>query len=214
MVPVVCPDVQLFSGMSVMIKGMVVLASRSARRIDLLSSIVPRERIRVIGSTVDESVRPGEKADDYCRRVAREKAVSVWEKCCGIRDDVAVVIGADTVVVLGDEILGQPHDQDQARAMLKKLNGRQHSVVTAVALVHGRSGRIDELLVESKVWMRDNDIRAIEDYIMTGEPMDKAGAYALQGRGGQLIERYEGSRTNIIGLPLDELKDALSRMSL
>ncbi len=193
--------------------GMVILASRSPRRLELLSGIIPRERILVIGSDVDESVHPGERADAYCRRVAREKAVTVWRERAAARDDIALVIGADTVVVLGGEILGQPGDDEQARAMLKKLNGLQHSVMTGVALVHGRSGSIDELFVESKVWMRDNDDRTIEEYVMTGEPMGKAGSYALQGRGGELIERYEGSRTNIIGLPLDELKDALSRIA-
>lgn len=167
----------------------------------------------VIGGDVDESVRPEEAAEDYCRRVAREKAVRVWEKHGRARDDVAVVIGADTVVVLDGKVLGQPGDQDEARAMLKQLNGRQHSVMTGVCLVHGRSGHIDELLVESKVWMRNNDMGTIEDYVMSGEPIGKAGAYALQGRGGRLIERYAGSRTNIIGLPMDELKEALSRIA-
>ena len=167
----------------------------------------------VIGGDVDESVRPEEAAEDYCRRVAREKAVRVWDKHGRARDDVAVVIGADTVVVLDGKVLGQPGDQDEARAMLKQLNGRQHSVMTGVCLVHGRSGQIDELLVESRVWMRNNDMGTIEDYVMSGEPIGKAGAYALQGRGGRLIERYEGSRTNIIGLPMDELKEALSRIA-
>lgn len=193
--------------------GTVILASRSPRRLELLSGIIPRERILVIGSDVDESVHPGERADVYCRRVAREKAVTVWRERAAARDGIVLVIGADTVVLLGNEILGQPRDDEQARTMLKKLSGKQHSVMTAVALVHGRSGHVDELLVESRVWMKDNDDRTIEDYVMTGEPMGKAGSYALQGRGGELIERYEGSRTNIIGLPLDELKDALARIA-
>lgn len=198
------------TGVTAMENGMIILASRSARRLDLLSGIVQPERIIVIGSDVDESIFPGEKAGDYCRRVAREKATAVWRARARGRDDIAVVIGADTVVVLGAEILGQPRDKEQALGILKKLNGRQHAVMTGVALVHGRSGRIEELLVESMVWMRDNDPEMLQAYVATGEPMDKAGAYALQGRGRDLIERYEGSYSNIVGLPVDELKHALS----
>lgn len=179
-----------------------------------MSEIIPRERIAVIASEVDESVGIGETPGEYCRRIAREKVLEGWERYGGVRAGIAAVIGADTVVVLGVEIFGQPRDRQQAMAMLTKLNGLQHSVMTGVCVLDPRSGRVETLLVESRVWVRKNDLEAIEDYVMTGEPMDKAGAYALQGRGRRLIDRYEGSRSNIIGLPLDELKEALSRIVL
>jgi len=187
-----------------------ILASKSPRRLELLSTIVSSDNIVVIESDVEEAIIPGENAEDYCRRIAQEKAAGAWEKYSGTRSDIAAVIGADTVVVLGKEIIGQPCDHDDAIRILKKLNGRCHDVITGVVLLYPSSGRVDTYVVKSTVWMRKSKLQTIRDYVATGEPLDKAGAYALQGEGRKLVTRYEGSYSNIVGLPIDEFQVVLS----
>lgn len=186
------------------------MASRSPRRLELLSTFVPAARIMVIASNVDETIKPGERVEDYCQRIAREKAMGVWKEYSGMCETVVAVIGADTVVVLGREIIGQPRDPDDAVRILRNLSGRRHVVVTGIALLFPPSARLNTFAVKSRIWMRRNDDQTIEDYVATGEPLDKAGAYALQGQGGRLVARYAGSYSNIVGLPVDEMRRALS----
>lgn len=190
----------------------IILASRSPRRLELLSTIVPRPRIVVCASNIKETIGPGESAEDYCQRIAREKAMGAWKEYPGTRESVAAVIGADTVVVLGREIIGQPRDRDDAVHILRKLSGRQHAVITGVALIFPPETRLDTFAVKSKVWTRRNDDQVIADYVATGEPLDKAGAYAIQGQGSRLVAGYDGSYSNIVGLPVDELKRVLARV--
>jgi len=169
-----------------------VLASASPRRRDLLAQagLV----FTMVSPDVDESTRSGETPTDYVIRLAEEKARAVWEPG-------AVVIGADTVVVIDGEIIGKPADSQAARGMLGQLSGRRHLVHTGVAVIDA----VGEVQVERETTLvtmavlSENDIQR---YVATGEPLDKAGAYALQGIGGLFIEGVEGSVSNVVGLPL------------
>ena len=143
--------------------------------------------------------------------MAKDKATTTWQNYEG-GDKIGAVIGADTVVLFRGRIIGQPQDSEDAIRILKMLSGECHEVITGVAVLYPASGQIAGFVVRSKVWMHELSTEVIEDYVRTGEPLDKAGAYAIQGKGGRLVARYEGSYTNIIGLPVDELKEALGSL--
>jgi septum formation protein len=175
---------------------LLVLASASPRRRALLASLCPD--FRVVPSEVEESLAAG-ALPDAVARLALTKARAV-----AARLPSAVVLGADTVVVLDGEPLGKPRDAEEARAMLHRLRGRAHEVMTGVAAVHAASQRARSLTVVSRVSMANYSGRDIDDYVASGEPLDKAGAYAIQGRGGALVAGLEGSYTNVVGLPLAE----------
>ncbi len=180
-----------------------VLASASPRRRELLARLgVPFD---VAVSDVPETPLPGERPEAFARRVARDKASAVARRCPG-----SFVLGADTVVVVGDTMLGKPADRGDARRMLQTLSGRAHRVLTAVALI-GPAGGCDEVLVESRVEFRALAPAEIEDYLDSGEPDDKAGAYAVQGHAKRFVLRVVGSLSNVIGLPLDEVAELLQR---
>jgi septum formation protein len=171
-----------------------VLASGSPRRAELLRRT--GLDFQVVVPHVDETVRPGEPADAYVARVAADKAGRI----AGRRPD-AVVLAADTAVVLDGTVLGKPVDGDHAGLMLRRLSGRTHQVLTAVH-VAGPDGRIEQATVGAAVTFGDLDDAEITAYIATGEPADKAGAYAVQGIGAALVIRVEGDPTTVIGLPL------------
>lgn len=120
------------------------------------------------------------------------------------RVTAGVVLGADTIVALDGEALGKPADAADARRMLRRLRGREHEVITAIAVVEAPGGRSEAVTVVSRVRMAAYDEAAIEAYVASGEPFDKAGAYAIQGRGGALVAGLDGSFTNVVGLPLEE----------
>lgn len=168
-----------------------ILASGSPRRAALLESI--GLTFRVVVPDVDEGRLPDEEPDHYVERVARLKAAVVDEAD-------AVVIAADTTVVHEGRVLGKPEHPGEARTMLLRLSGDSHVVFTGVAVYGGRSmsSTVDRTLVRM-VEMTDNEI---DRYVATGEPLDKAGAYALQGIGGMFVESVEGSASNVVGLPL------------
>jgi septum formation protein len=121
-----------------------------------------------------------------------------------------VILGADTVVVVDGEVLGKPVDPADARAMLRRLQGREHEVITGVAVVDARTGRSGARAVVSRVRMAEYGEPEIERYVATGEPLDKAGAYAIQGQGGALVAGLEGSFSNVVGLPLEETAGLLA----
>lgn len=178
-----------------------VLASASPRRRDLLGQL--GLRFTVAAADLDETPRPNEPPEAYVLRLAREKAQAVAGRFPG-----AWVLAADTTVVLGTELLGKPRDEAEARDMLSRLSGRTHEVHTGVAV----SGRADEaLVVRTRVTFRTLSAGEIAWYAGTGEPLDKAGAYAIQGKGGFLVAGIEGSPTNVIGLPLVETLALLTR---
>ena len=184
-----------------------ILASGSPRRRELLSEAgVPHE---VIPADIDEQIQPGESPREMTLRLAREKALAVAARIP--EAPPRHVLGSDTTVVLDGEIIGKPRDAEDAVSLLQRLTGRTHRVVTAVAIVETASGRVVDCAVESRVHMRSASEDALRDYVKTGEPLDKAGAYAIQGQGAWLVTGFEGSRTNIIGLPVEETLALLKR---
>ena len=193
---------------------MIYLASRSPRRRELLTQIgvrfeplLFREGGRTDADT-DESVRPGEQADDYVRRVTRMKCEAAWQRVVMRRGlQRKPVLAADTTVALAGEILGKPTGREEAESMLRKLSGTQHRVLTAVAVQY--EGRLEMALSESHVTFAPLDDARIAAYIQTGEPFDKAGGYGIQGRAGAFVERLEGSYTGVMGLPLYETGNLL-----
>jgi septum formation protein len=180
----------------------IILASSSPRRRQLLEML--RLPHRVLAPDVDESVRAGEAPERYVVRLARAKAQAVVRRAPG-----ALVLAADTTVVLDGEQFGKPADAGEAVAMLQRLQGRTHQVMTAVAAA--RDERVEHALDVSHVTFRPVDRSTLEAYVATGEPLDKAGAYAIQGLGAPLIERVEGDFFGVMGLPLRLALDLLAR---
>jgi septum formation protein len=179
----------------------VVLASASPRRRELLGRIVAD--FVVEPADIDERL-DGPPTPDAVARLALRKARAV---AAGRRRDV--VVGADTVVVVDGEALGKPRDAADARAMLRRLRGRHHDVITGVGVVDAASAREAADAAVSRVLMADYADDVIEAYVATGEPFDKAGAYAIQGAGGRLVAGWEGSFSNIVGLPLEPTRRLL-----
>jgi len=175
---------------------MIILASASPRRQTLLQQIGVRFRQQV--AEVDETPLDNESAQDYVVRLAVAKASAVRQQS---GDDEAPVLGADTAVVVDGRLLGKPVDLAHAREMLQLLSGRRHQVLSAVALVKERQA---VAVSDSSVWFRALCDKDIEDYWKSGEPGDKAGAYAIQGIGAIFVERLEGSYSGVMGLPLHE----------
>ncbi|MFN0107567.1 MAG: Maf family protein [Blastocatellia bacterium] len=171
-----------------------VLASGSPRRSELLSAAGIDFTIRV--ADVDEKVLPNELPRDYVVRLSREKAQAVASET----DDGEIVLGADTTVVVLNEIMGKPTDVKDAERMLKLLNGKWHEVLTGVSLVSNAGVSSDVAL--TRVKFAKITEAEIAWYVATGEPMDKAGAYGIQGYASRFIERIEGSYSNVVGLPV------------
>jgi septum formation protein len=186
---------------------MLVLASASPRRRELLRWLVPEYELDV--AHVDESARPGEEAAALVARLA----VAKGEDVAGRRPE-AWVLGADTVVEIDGDLLGKPADPREAADMLRRLSGREHRVFTGFTLLAPRGGARHGGIVGSRVLFHDLTPRTIEAYVATGEPLDKAGSYAIQGRGAGLVARVDGSFTNVIGLPLGEVGVALREAGL
>ncbi|MBC7912292.1 MAG: septum formation inhibitor Maf [Pyrinomonadaceae bacterium] len=173
-----------------------VLASASPRRAEILRSVGwPFETLVV---EIDETPRAGEEARAYVERLAREKAEAAARRVPG-----RVALGADTTVCVDGEIFGKPVDKSEAQIMLRRLSGKWHEVLTGVALV--RAGEDALCLVAheiTRVRFASMSAKEIEWYVATGEPMDKAGAYAIQGRAALFIEKIEGDYWNVVGLPV------------
>jgi len=180
-----------------------VLASASPRRRELLAGIGLAFEVRP--AALDESLRNGESPERHVTRLALEKASAVG-------GEGELVLAADTIVVIDGEILGKPADDDDARRMLHRLQGREHRVLTAVALRAVAAERVASAAAESAVRMRALGAEEIAWYVATGEPADKAGAYALQGIGGLFVEAIRGSSSNVIGLPLGVVYDLFPRL--
>ena len=181
-----------------------ILASSSPRRKELLDAVGwPYEAI-VAG--IDESLRPNEKPAAYVQRLARAKAEAV-----AARVQAGLILGADTTVVVGNQILGQPEDDDDARRMLNLLNGKWHEVLTGVAALRvGGETRVD--YETTRVRFAEMSEREIDWYVATGEARGKAGAYGIQGAAGLLIEEIEGDYFNIVGLPIRLVYELTSKV--
>jgi septum formation protein len=182
-----------------------VLASQSPRRRELLAQLGLDFEVRP--ADADEAVLPGEAPRAYVLRVAREKARAV---------EGALVLAADTAVVLGDEVLGKPEGPDDARRMLRALSGTRHAVLTGVCVRRTSGALAVELdaVVSTAVTFAPLSAAQIDWYVRTGEPLDKAGAYAIQGAGGAFVVGVEGSVSNVVGLPLAETAALLDRAGL
>jgi septum formation protein len=183
-----------------------VLASASPRRSDLLRGAGIRFEIRP--ADIPEVEQPGESPVAFAQRLAHSKALTVAERVGA--SPPRLVLGADTIVVLNGEVLGKPRDSDHALELLERLTGREHSVLTAVALVVSDTLRVWQAVVTSRVEMRAVGRDELIAYVATGEPLDKAGGYAVQGGARSFVTRIHGSETNVIGLPLDETLDLLA----
>ena len=185
-----------------------ILASGSPRRKDLLESI--GVRFQVIPSDVDETFFPCETPIEGVKRLSLEKAREISVNYPGYW-----IIGADTVVVIDGKVLGKPVDEDEAKVMLRSLNGATHEVYTGFSLVNSQC---EEQTVtgfsRSEVFIRSMSDDEIDEYVASGEPMDKAGAYAIQGLGAALVQSVNGSYTNVVGLPLCEVARELKRLNV
>ena len=179
-----------------------ILASQSPRRLELLKQVT--DQFEVVPSSVEEKLDYGLPPEENARALARTKAESVAENY-----PHDWVIGADTLVTLDHEIFEKPVDVPDAQRILRRLSGREHFVITGICVVS--PGKTLDKAVTSKVHFKPLSQEEISNYIETGEPMDKAGAYAIQGKGSFMIREFSGSRSNIIGLPIDELKILLKK---
>jgi septum formation protein len=177
----------------------IVLASASPRRRDLLAQAGVAFEARP--AHLDETPRGGEVPEETLARLARAKAVAV---AAAIAEPGRLVLGADTGVLLDDELFGKPRDAADAIAMLERLAGRTHRVITEVAIAEACGARIWQCRAASRVTLRAATRAELARYVAGGEPLDKAGAYAFQGEGRAFVSGVEGSESNVIGLPLEE----------
>ena len=176
-----------------------ILASSSPRRAEILANAgLP---FSVLSSAVDESPYPGEAPTALVQRLANAKADLVTARAVG----PAIILAADTVVVLDDKILGKPNSREDARHMLQQLSGRTHSVLTGVALIRLPDGERRQFIESTLVHVRPITDEELSSYLATQEPYDKAGAYAIQGQAGRYIPRIEGCYFNVVGLPLSRV---------
>lgn len=189
-------------------KHPIVLASSSPRRKELLEQL--GIRFAILPAEVPEIPQAGVSPSEEAQRIACEKAYEVAQKV----DDCSVVIGADTMVVINNQILGKPSSSQEAEAMLKTLAGRWHKVITGWCVIRLSDKLVRKGVSESKVFIRELSDDFVRAYVRSGEPMDKAGAYAAQGIGACMISRIEGSYTNVVGLPLAEVVCALEEIGV
>lgn len=192
-----------------------ILASSSPRRREILGGMI--NKFEIIKPQIDETQHPDENPLDYVKRLSVEKAQAVADQL----DTDAAILAADTVVILAadtigietdGEILGKPVDADDARAILKRLRNRPHQVCTAFTLQNSIQHHTE--VVTTLVYMRDYTDDEIEAYIATGDPFDKAGSYAIQHEEFHPVQRIEGSYTNVVGLPADEVRAALLQIGI
>lgn len=189
-----------------MIQPLVILASASPRRRELLHQIGIAHQ--VVPADIMEEPGPGESPRAYVQRVAAEKSQATLR----LTGTPLPVLAADTEVIIDDEILGKPRDADHARAMLKQLSGREHQVISAVSLRQG--ARHLHAMSISTVRLRCLTVDEVDAYLKTGEPMGKAGGYAIQGHGALFISQLTGSYSGVMGLPLHETAELLAELGL
>jgi septum formation protein len=189
---------------------MIYLASGSPRRAELLLQIGVDHRVLMPeggGDAVDETPHAGENPETYATRVALEKTRAGWLRLLASELPKGEVLGADTTVAVGETILGKPAHETEARRFLRLLSGREHQVITVVAMTDGL--RLEHRLSRTRVWFRSLDSDDIDAYLATGECWGKAGGYGIQGYAGRFIERIEGSYSGVMGLPVFETDQLL-----
>jgi septum formation protein len=185
----------------------IILASSSPRRRELLRQV--GLSFKTAPAHVDERVLAGERPETYAVRVASEKAHAAAKKFSS-----GVIIAADTVVIVESEILGKPADPADAERMLGMLSGNMHRVITGLAVMDVGTGKMLTRTAITKVWFRSLSREEIASYVKGGEPLDKAGAYGIQGKGALLVERIDGCYFNVVGLPLVLLSDMLKEFEV
>ena len=182
----------------------VILASSSPRRRDLLQQI--GLDFAVMPADVDERLVPDEAPEEYALRVALDKA-----RASSSLTSKGIFVGADTIVVLQETILGKPADAKEAARMLALLSGKMHRVITGLAVIDVSTAKQQTAIAVTRVWFRELSPAMIASYVASGEPLDKAGAYGIQGRGALFVERIDGCYFNVVGMPLVLLADLLKK---
>ena len=182
----------------------IILASSSPRRKDLLSKL--NIDFQTVPAQCEEKMEPGEEPLRMARRLSKEKAGSLVS-----RYPRHIIMGADTFVTLGKEVLGKPHTKKKAKEMLDSISGRTLRVITGFTIWDSERDKVTSKTVQTKVIFKKLTSSEIKKYIATGEPLDKAGAFAIQGMGGVFIKRLQGSHTNVVGLPLYEVAEELKK---
>ena len=180
----------------------VILASASPRRKEILQNT--KLNFDIQKSDIEEVILENESPEDMVVRLAYEKAFDVAK-----RNTDRLVIGADTIVALDNEVLGKPKDQNEAYQMIKRLSNKTHKVITGISLINLKENKIIKNYVVSFVTFKDLSEDSIKDYINTNESLDKAGAYGIQGYGALLVKNIQGDYFNIVGLPISRLSDLL-----
>ena len=188
---------------------MIILASASPRRRELLANLVSSFEVRP--ADIDETPFPMESPEEYVIRMAREKAEAIAAQSVDHRD---VIIASDTSVVIDGQILGKPESFAHAKAMLRSLSGKTHQVMTSLCVCNGGLNRVATCNVVSDVSFREISDLEIEHYWHTGEPCDKAGSYAIQGVGGMFVQHMSGSFSAVVGLPIYEVSQFLSEFGV
>ncbi len=185
----------------------IILASASPRRKELLEKIILK--FDVEPSDYEEAFNTHLIPHELVKTLSREKAEAVARK-----HRYAVIIAADTIVVLGGKIMGKPHSATEARKMLRALSGKPHAVITGFTIIDAEKNKTLSKSVETKVYLKKLTLKEIDAYVKSGEPLDKAGAYAIQGVGSVIVERIEGDYYNVVGLPLSALSDGLKEFGI
>jgi len=185
----------------------IILASASPRRKELLEKI--GLRFEVEPSNYEEDMHSGLEPHEFAQKISLEKAKVVASK-----HKNSIVIAADTFVVFGGKILGKPHTEKEAREMLKAISGKSHSVITGFSIIDTGENKTLSKSVETKIYIRKLTLAKIDAYVKSKEPLDKAGAYAIQGLGAVFVEKIEGDYFNVIGLPLSALTEALKEFGI
>jgi septum formation protein len=188
-----------------------VLASESPRRKQLLEKA--GFKFQVFPSKISEILKEKLNVEEQILDLARQKARTVFEILQPTRKEPFIVLGSDTEVYFGGRFLGKPKDQDDAFRILKSLSGNEHLVITAIWMVESVSNRESGEYETSRVWFKQLSDEQIWTYIQTGDPMDKAGAYGIQGPGRELIERFDGTLENIMGLPVHKVQSLMKKNS-
>jgi len=185
----------------------IILASASPRRKELLEKI--GLRFEVEPSNYEEDMHSGLEPHEFAQKISLEKAKAVASK-----HENAIVIAADTFIVFGGQILGKPHTEKEARKMLEAISGESHSVITGFSIIDTGKNKTLSKSVETKIYIRKLTSAEIDAYVKSKEPLDKAGAYAIQGLGAVFVEKIEGDYFNVIGLPLSALTEALKEFGI
>ncbi|WP_168123762.1 Maf family protein [Paenibacillus sp. HB172176] len=188
-----------------------VLASSSPRRKELVASLDLSLPVSILSTNADETIEEHWSPGEAVEQLSLRKAMAAKERLAQSAEEwsSSLILAADTVVVLDNDILGKPGNADDALRMLALLQGREHAVYTGVALLHGGTGEYCLSHERTFVTMKNNGNDILERYVATGEPMDKAGAYGIQGLGATLVEGIRGCYFNVVGLPLSRLADML-----